>query len=101
MCATFEKRVSTGLLLFYCTPSNPPPHPSPPTKTSAFSSFGHLCSLCLWLQKHVVRNECRGFGLEVAGCVCAFSCFLSFLCGWVVKVSGVGEMLEGGGGAFG
>ncbi len=34
----------------------------------------------------------------VSGCkwrvVCAFSCFLGFLCGWVVKVSGVGEMLK-------
>ena len=27
--------------------------------------------------------------------VCAFSCFLGFLCGWVVKVSGVGEMGTG------
>lgn len=27
--------------------------------------------------------------------MCAFSCFLGFVCGWVVKVSGVGGMGKG------
>ncbi len=84
----------TSLVLLYSVQR---PHASPPTKASGFSSPPRgIFAVCVYGCKNMLFAMSAGVLGWKWRVVCAFSCFLGLLCGWVVKVFGVSGMGKGG-----
>lgn len=95
MWATLEKHATRGLLLFYCISSSPPPISRLLQKPRPFPPPQVIFAVCVYGCKNMLFAMSAGVLGWKWRVVCAFSCFLGLLCGWVVKVSGVGEMGKG------